>query len=262
MRKRMVRRRRLLPRRRFVRRKLSRFRRKRDVGITTQSGIPRSDFRRGRLQRKRVFKSRQFKDTDFKAKYGSILTENITVNTPASINQKAIFPQSMYLYTNPFWQVNGGAYARDNGALPGFDDKSIFIRGGKAELRVSNPATNTQAAEIEVATFFTKPNANLSAISSGTVDRAYDVTMAPFSFDCGRLMSRKKVLLKPGECSVFVHFFRPQKILKQDYLNNFRSPDWFVSLSNLNNNGAMGINFNLSYNISFVGDADIPIAPA
>lgn len=248
------------PMRRFTRTRMraNRFRRRHDAGTSTLNTAPHSAFAvRMRRKSRRAYRNALWRDSEMKAKYGSLLSTNSAINTPATILGKLIFAQGMYKLTgNAFWVALGGAYTRDAFSLPAFDSNSIFLRGGKAQVRVTNPATNAQPVEIEVGVLMTRANPNLTPVATSTVDRSWDFRTASTSWETGKLLSWKKVMLKPGESALFEHKFRSQKIKAAEYINGGLTPTWLCSLANLNGVAAQGLNWTFSYNLSFVGDAD------
>lgn len=158
-----------------------------------------------------------------------------------------------------FWTTGGGYQNQDvSGAVifPG----DLFIRGGKYECIISNPASAVNVVEVTTWMATTKLKPVFGAIAARTtLDPAWDPSA---DADFQSLWSFGKpvvTVLKPGETCSRVEFQSGQKIDQQLYnTDGCQRKMWVFKFVNLTVAAATTLTIETRHNVSFTGDMTAP----
>jgi len=191
-------------------------------------------------------------------KYRSLLSNNVTFNTPASINSQtvSVLP-ALHLGGNVFWTVAGGAVTPDAAnALPSFTG-NIILRGGKIGLRLTNTFDTTDANRSSMSgtimlirTSDSYVAANIPALVNLGWDTSY---VQDFVHKVGRIVYQKNFLLRDADVANVEYRLKVTSIDQTDYLSDQRQYIWIVLAGNVDVASARSVNATQFYNISFTG---------
>lgn len=251
--------------RRTNRRRFTRFRRrfrgKKNVSYTTQSGIgPTLGFRNRKTNRKR-YKRVLWDSTMFKAHYRSIGSNFTITATPNNVTQSTQNRiKALDNAVDVFWAANGGAQSVDAATPVPIFGSTITIRGGIARITLTTTSTDDP---LRVRVFAVWTNKRPSIPAGGTaVALDWDPSCFP-SFDriVGKVLFSKEALLLPGGNSLTCSYrLKAQRIDKETFNNDGNQLFWYYSVCQLSNVEAIAAAETVfavtSFNLSFVGDED------
>lgn len=249
-------------RRKFIRKR--RFTRsKRTTDYTSLNTRGTSVGFRGKKTSRQAYKRHIWNSTIFKTHWRSIQTLASGFATPASDSTALVSVFNMYRETNPFYIVAGGAIPTDTGGnVPQFVG-DVILRGGKYELTVHNSSVNDVKIILYRMTTVNEPDFGTlndwPADGLTQVPQAWDPTTVPnVNTQVGKTFMAREVTIEGGNSYTFVTRFKMQKVDKDVYAADSRSPYIIVKYGNVGTATANTIVIKRSYNLSFSGDADVP----
>lgn len=230
--------------------------------LGTVSGI---GFRRNRL-RPRTLRKYLWRDTIYKNHFRSAQDRTSSDVTPvgagvfntATFNFVSVLPDGV---TTPFWVAGGGAVSSDTGVPVPLFNGDIILRGGLARASFNNNATSDS---VRVRVFMVKSiyNPNFSILpGAGTAvtPTSWDPSLLPDFVKFGKVIKSWEFWLLPGQRPMTLVWPLKTRKIDQDVHVTARGQRywWMFTISNGSNvDGAANvIQYHLSHNLSFVGDA-------
>lgn len=214
----------------------------------------------GRRMNYGKFRRLLWNNTQTKVKFRSTQVVATSITTPVSVTTKTVtILQGLFsTAANPFWSSGGGAVS-PNGFLPQQFTGPLVLRGGVMGIRLTNSldtaSSSANGVMIEIMLIQTNLGFDPLAISS-TQLAAWDTSfVSDFNAVMGKILLKKKFLLKDGETSSMERKLRCRRVDLQDHIDGKNQLYWLVTAGNVDDAEAHAIPIQLYFNVSFCADA-------
>lgn len=227
--------------------------------VSGQMGNKQSVRYHTRMNSPARFRSFLLNSTLYKAHYRSLYTTSFTQNSVVGVNACAKTGLLTLLpVATPFWTAAGGALPIDSAiGVPGFQNSSVVLRGGRSEVSVGVPGPD--AMKLRVYLLYIRPGADQAGFNALTsVPAMWDPShFIDFEQSFKLIHAHEYVVLGNSRPFTMTETFRPKKIDFDEYQAGEGHLAYCFVLQQLTdiNTAVDPIIFTISHSVSFSGDA-------